>query len=263
MKRIKKIVAVTALLGVIALSMAKDVHAAKTTGYPALGSFYDMSRDVVFEVTYEAHRIFNKYDVDIYLDDRKIGTIFNAATFTGTGHVMPGTHKLTFKKVSDGSVSGSINFEASEDQSFSCSIDCEKKEIFINNVKQNVSKGGGSVEYPWRYDAVIAKANDYIYGKIIKDAEMSGVQYDCFTVFNPDEKILYVFVKCDSSINHGRFAELNGHELGKILSSAGLDSGFIFADMSGKYVEEYDSKGRESELKTLSNWKEKYLKEYW
>lgn len=263
MKRMFKIAAVAALFTAIALSASRDVHAEQGKAYPALSSFYDMKCKIECQVYSQSHLFLNKYDVDVYLDDKKVGTIHNSETFSGTGNVMPGIHELVFKKSSDSSVAGSWSFDVQNDERLSCELDCAKTEIKVVNTKKSVSNESKAVIAPWRYDAVLAQANDYIYDKIITSSEIAQTQYDCFTMFFPDDKMFYVFIKCDPSVDGSKFSEISGHELGKILSSSGLDSSFIFADMNGDYVEEYDSNGNESELKTLSNWKEEYLKEYW
>jgi len=268
MKKAIRIITSLLLCSFFLLFSFKDIYAEQGKCYAPLSSFYDVRCEVSFAITSVPHILLNKYDVDVYFDEKKLAGIKNGSSVHGTVLAIPGVHKFVFKKSTDNSVMASHSIDILKDEAFSCDIDCDKKDIIIKNVKHDVAKGSKAPSYPWRYDSYIAQANSFLYDQIIGYSGISQTVYDCFSVFFPDdvtynESVYYAFVKVDDHVKLRQFAEKNGYALNEIFSPAGIKVEFVFADMDGKLIDEYDSNGNPVKKQDFSTWQSQYIEEFW
>ena len=90
--------------------------------------------------TYLVHHIienffFNKYDVDIYLDDNKVDTIPNGVDYSKLlEDVDEGKHILSFVDAEDDSVKGVYDFKLDGDMTFKCTLLADTDEVDISEV---------------------------------------------------------------------------------------------------------------------------------
>jgi len=268
MKKAIRIITSLLLCNLFLLFSFKEIHAEQGKCYATLSSFYDVKCEVSYGITSISHIILNKYDVDVYFDGKKLASIKNGGSVHGTVFAIPGVHEFVFKKATDNEVMASHSIDIMKDEAFSCDIDCDKKNIIIKNVKHDVAKGSKTPDYPWRYDSYLAEANNSLYDKIIRYSEISQTIYDCFSVFVPadstyNDNVYYAFVKVDDNVKLSHFAEKTGYDLNSILSPAGIKVEFVFADMDGKFIDEYDSNGNPGQKKDLSTWRSQYIEKFW
>ncbi len=91
----------------------------------------------------EANPLFSTYDMDIFLDDKKIGTVANGQVFTDLSNVLEGDHAIRAVNAGNDSVSASKNLTISEDMTFSADI-AHGSNIEFKNIK--TSSGTQSAE---------------------------------------------------------------------------------------------------------------------
>ena len=91
--------------------------------------------DLILTVDYESNLFLNKYDVDIYANDQKIGSVSQGDKFNKTVTLKAGQYSLVFCKKGDKKVYGKASVDMSEGQIYSCSIVAHRKEIEISKVK--------------------------------------------------------------------------------------------------------------------------------
>lgn len=81
----------------------------------------------------DGNLMFSTYDMTISLDDKEIGTVSNGETFTYSGEVLNGEHKLTFCKLGEDDPNCSRTFMVSGDTSYKCDIAHGSTSIEIKN----------------------------------------------------------------------------------------------------------------------------------
>ena len=111
-------------VGIILASMiAFDCNA-----YAAGGKLY-------LDVHFIENFFFNKYDVDIYLDDNKVDTIPNGVDYSKLlEDVDEGKHILSFVDAEDDSVKGVYDFKLDGDMTFKCTLLADTDEVDISEV---------------------------------------------------------------------------------------------------------------------------------
>lgn len=126
----------------------------------------------------EENLAFSRYDIDIFLDDEKIGNLDHGTTKTFQIELNHGNHQLTFTKENEKDIDGTCNIEVTQDLEFNCKIHCKNDQIKIKESSLTPQKSEGntppqSPEYTIDYSdaASFEKAlNDGIKvnGKIVK-----------------------------------------------------------------------------------------------
>ncbi len=86
-------------------------------------------------VNFIENSVFSKYDVDLYVDDVRVGTYRHGISFTDTVTIVPGEHDIVFSKAGDSSVSGTAHVEIHGDSEFSCTINCERKQVRVSQTR--------------------------------------------------------------------------------------------------------------------------------
>lgn len=82
----------------------------------------------------EYNFIFDKYDVEVYLDSTEVGIISNGDNFTKLMEVLPGTHQLHVYKSGDHSVVTTRTLTITEDTTFSATISHGTEITFMNSM---------------------------------------------------------------------------------------------------------------------------------
>ena len=91
--------------------------------------------DFILTVKYESNLFLNKYDVDIYVGDEKIGSVAQGNTFKKTVSFQSGQKDMIFCKHGNKKVCGKVSVDLSEGRIYSCSIKAGSKEIEVKNTK--------------------------------------------------------------------------------------------------------------------------------
>ena len=84
-------------------------------------------------INFENNLIFDKYDVYIYIGDKKVGDISQGDTFKDKIDLEEGMYELYFYKADDQDVSGHSSINMNDDRVYSCSIKSHKEEIEIKD----------------------------------------------------------------------------------------------------------------------------------
>lgn len=88
------------------------------------------------EVECEKNLLFSKYDVDIYVDNKKIGTLDHGCTDTYETSLEEGKHTLRVAKKDDNSIDGITKFEVSKDNKLRYKISCTNSQVEIKEISQ-------------------------------------------------------------------------------------------------------------------------------
>ena len=79
-----------------------------------------IKHQLYFDVTLKPALLFSKYDIEIWLDNKEIGTVENGKTFTTLLEADAGTHTVSFYKSGDQSIKASKTIDLKNDSTFSC-----------------------------------------------------------------------------------------------------------------------------------------------
>ena len=81
------------------------------------------SCNVYFDVDFMENLFFNTYDLELYLDDTKIGTLAHGKPYTKMHSTTPGKHIITFYKDEDHSVKNSEDIEITKEGTLKCHVE--------------------------------------------------------------------------------------------------------------------------------------------
>lgn len=110
------------------------------------------------DLTSEDNLFLSTYDMNVYLDDKQIGTVPNGKVFTSMNDVLEGNHTIRVSNIGNDDITASKQITVSEDMSFSADI-AHGKTIEFKNI--NISKGTQLSEL----------AVDDVEGLVLSDAE--------------------------------------------------------------------------------------------
>ncbi|MGN0491994.1 DUF6591 domain-containing protein [Ruminococcus sp.] len=88
------------------------------------------------EVNCVENLIFSKYDVEIYVDDEKQGTLDHGKTDTYTVSLKRGTHKIKCHKLNDSTVKGEATVEITKDETIKIELYCTSDEVKVDNLSE-------------------------------------------------------------------------------------------------------------------------------
>ena len=110
-------------------------------GPPAGGekSSAEQNRDISLslQIDMKKNKLLSRYNVDLYLDGEKLGTIEQGGQFVHSYMVASGLHTLSFVKETDASVKGVTQFMLSYDSSYSCVVQSKWNEVRITEEQLN------------------------------------------------------------------------------------------------------------------------------
>ena len=107
----------------------------------ASGSEYKL----YFDITFRENLLFDKYDVELYLDNEQVGELKYAVSFTCMTSAIPGKHTVIFYKSGNHDVFGLKEITIEEDCSFRGMIQTEGKKITIIESELEASLSGSSI----------------------------------------------------------------------------------------------------------------------
>ena len=98
--------------------------------------FAENDYSIKIDIHFNQNLLFSKYNVVVYLDRNRLGTIPHGKQFTKEiSNVSSGTHSLQFVKDGDSSVTGETSFKITGDSAFSCRISSSSRSITVYNVQ--------------------------------------------------------------------------------------------------------------------------------
>lgn len=97
---------------------------------------------VTLNVDFEENLIFSKYDVEVYLDNARVGSYKHGKDFNVSFTVDDGDHTIWFYEDGDKSNKGSIDVKVTSDTEVSCHIECKNNKVKVSKV--NIDRGGSS-----------------------------------------------------------------------------------------------------------------------
>lgn len=128
----------------------------------------------------EDNLFFSKYDVDVSLDGKNIGSISNGSNFTYLIEIPEGNHEITISKTGDSSISAVKSVDLDDNTTYQCIIAHDKDSIELK--KQNISQGvsGSELIMP------------DVYKKILSDAlkELKEIGFINISTYADDDVIL-------------------------------------------------------------------------
>jgi len=104
--------------------------------------------NLYLDISSKSNLFFDTYDIDIYIDDEKIGTVANGDGFGGMVELMEGSHILTAYNTEDNNVSASQNLDIKGDMSFKCILEHGSEITFHEIEILNEISSGASLEVP-------------------------------------------------------------------------------------------------------------------
>ena len=95
---------------------------------------------VIVEIGFHANFLFSRYNVDLYLNGAKLGTLPHGKDYTATFDTAAESNTLSFFKSDNQSVNGKIDFEINGNATIKCSISCYRDRIDIRDVKIEIEE---------------------------------------------------------------------------------------------------------------------------
>lgn len=96
----------------------------------------------------DSHLIFSKYDVDVSVDGKSVGSVANGANFTYLADVLDGSHEIRFNKAGDTSLSASKSIDMSDNTTFQCVIAHDSDSIDLKEQKVTQDVSGSALKVP-------------------------------------------------------------------------------------------------------------------
>ncbi|MBR0405270.1 MAG: hypothetical protein IJI68_08740 [Eggerthellaceae bacterium] len=88
---------------------------------------------VHFGVEYESNIIFAKYDVDIAIDGKVVGTVSQGDSYTHVVDLSEGTHEVSFRRAGESDSYADTRFNLKEESYYECRIKAHDSSIDIND----------------------------------------------------------------------------------------------------------------------------------
>lgn len=151
---------------------------------PAAPEINEPVYNISIEVDCTGNWLFNKYDVDVYVDDLMLGKIEHGTSETFEKILTKGTYELRFQSAEDSGITGETTLYIYQDESLQYQISCYGSEINVETIVGTIREHGSD-------EAGMPKdANAYMYENY-KDVEKELTEAG-FT--NISHKILYDIV---------------------------------------------------------------------
>ena len=151
------------------LSMAACGAPEQAPSQPTELSKYDLYLDIEFEMNF----LFSTYDVELYLDDARVGLAPHGQHYTCLlEHITEGSHKLYFYKDGDHSIRNYKELKLKEDSTFVATLHSNKSDIEIKGASLNPGIAGSSLKMPNVTGMVLEEAIN-----TLKQVGFSNVHY--------------------------------------------------------------------------------------
>lgn len=90
---------------------------------------------VQVEIECEENILFSRYDVNLLIDDKELGTLEHGATDTYTAELVEGEHTLKAEKEDESDVDGTVKFTVSENMDLNYKISLSSDQIEIEEME--------------------------------------------------------------------------------------------------------------------------------
>lgn len=90
---------------------------------------------VQVKIECEENLLFSRYDVNIFIDDKLLGTLEHGATDTYTAELVEGEHTLKAEKEDESDVDGTVEFEVSDNMELSYRLSLSNDQIEIEKIE--------------------------------------------------------------------------------------------------------------------------------
>lgn len=97
--------------------------------------YYTTKYDVEVKVKCKENLFLSKYDVDIYIDNKKMETIDHGKSTTINLKLNKGKHTICFKNKKEKDIDGRYNFNVQENTKYKFDISCRSSQIDVNVIK--------------------------------------------------------------------------------------------------------------------------------
>lgn len=128
-------------------SIIAIIEAAVLFGNISIPVFAKEEVKLYIDIDFEENIIFNKYNVDLYVDDEKIDTLQHGEAYTKLLELDEGEeYTLNFYKEDDSSVNAEQQIKLNSDMTFSCKIVSHSDEIDVKNIEIEDGISGAHLE---------------------------------------------------------------------------------------------------------------------
>ena len=156
---------------------------------------------VDIEVDCEENLFFSKYDIDVFIDDSRKGTVEHGASKTFSETLKRGDHTITFKNSEDNTVTGEVQTEIKNDTALKYKLQCTSGKVIITDLskkeptteEETTKKAESSSE-----TSEEKSSNEEAYVRRLK-------QYSLYYIFNTEDKTVKCFGTNDTSVQEGTY----------------------------------------------------------
>ncbi len=124
---------------------------------------------IYLDINFNGNIIFDKYNVDLYLDGDKIAELEHGIDYIDAVNLEKGKHVLKFVSEEDEEVSSSESFTIKKNSNFQCTIETHKDSIDITDINFIESLKGIELEMPDVTNELLTEANS-----ILKDSGLEN-----------------------------------------------------------------------------------------
>lgn len=134
--------------------------------------------EVSIEIECVENWAFNKYDVDVYIDDSFEGTIDHGTTETFAVTMSKGTYEIRFVNAEDDEVTGTVVIDIHQDESLRYKISCTSTKIDVETIVGTIAEYGED-EAPMPQSASSYKFGNYEdVQKELTDAGFTNISFE-------------------------------------------------------------------------------------
>lgn len=129
---------------------------------------------VSLEIECVENLLFSKYDVDVYLDDFKQGTISHGTNETFNLNLTKGTYEIKFVSAEDDGVTGGVSIDIHQDESLKYKISCTSSQINVEIIQGTIAEHGedeASTEFSDPTDITLTMGEADFKGMNYQEAE--------------------------------------------------------------------------------------------
>ena len=163
-------------------------------------------QQVTISVECEHNLLFSTYNVDIYADDQKLGTLEHGENGEYAANLSRGAHTLKFTKEGDDGVNGQTDIEVAEEgETFSYKIKCKSDRIEIEQLDDEAADEAFAKELEETANQPGEKASEVIQQLKDKNYEEAGYSLVCLEA----ESILQDFNAEDYVVEAGEVNSLD------------------------------------------------------
>lgn len=115
-----------------------------TADNSSINTVTEKTYPVSLELESQENLLFSKYDVQVYLDEKPLGTIDHGTTSSFTAELTKGQHHLVLKKDDDPSVDGQVSFEVTGEMDLRYRFESNRKQIILKEIEEELEMSSTS-----------------------------------------------------------------------------------------------------------------------